>query len=77
MRRCMKKVGLIIFIWAFCIVNHVTVFATLRDMGVEIILSERLDMSIPSKIVKNKRGVNEHVVHTQSGKELHAELLVR
>lgn len=51
------------------------VLAVMNELGVNIVLGERLDMTSvkPSDLTKS----NEHVVRTLSGKELRADLIVR
>ena len=46
-------------------------------MNIKAILGERLDLSAPPKVIHNPDGTTERVVRTQSGKELHAGLVVR
>lgn len=51
--------------------------SSLSEMNIKAVLGERLDLSVPPKIVHNADGTKERVVQTQSGKELHAGLVVR
>ena len=51
--------------------------SSLSEMNIKAILGERLDLSAPPKVIHNPDGTTERVVRTQSGKELHAGLVVR
>ena len=50
------------------------VLAVMNELGVNVVLGERLDMAsvAPSDLTKS----NEHVMRTLSGKELRADLIV-
>lgn len=50
--------------------------STLSELNVNVVLGERLDLSAPPKLVVNENGVPERIARTQSGKELHAGVVV-
>jgi hypothetical protein len=54
-----------------------TALSALKELNIETILGERLDLASLPKTVVNDKGVSEKVVRTQSGKEINAGLVVR
>ncbi|KIP04635.1 hypothetical protein PHLGIDRAFT_25487 [Phlebiopsis gigantea 11061_1 CR5-6] len=55
---------------------HDEIMSSLSEMNVKAVLGERLDLSVPPKIVHIADGTKERVVKTQSGRELHAGLVL-